>query len=229
MAWSRAGGAEAALVDCFASALRPPTQRAAEPSPRPSFVINVRGGAANRSLAVLATAAAVRGAGSWRALLEAGAQAKEGGQAARGGAAPAATTAVRPSVASLPSLTCSGAPTLDAAAVATAATTAAATAAEAEAKAAEAAAWPAVAAKHGFCGVTNDGVEGSCSRGDAGSWNTRQHRVTSFGDCVARCVGCARCRYVTYAADEDDCSWCVLQPATQSGAGCNPRWFRLQP
>ena len=80
-------------MDCFASALRPPTQRAAEPSPRPSFVINVRGGAANRSLAVLATAAAVRGAGSWRALLEAGAQAKEGGQAGqagRGGAAPAA-------------------------------------------------------------------------------------------------------------------------------------------
>ena len=62
-----------------------------------------------------------------------------------------------------------------------------------------------------------------------GSWNTRQHRVTSFGDCVARCVGCARCRYVTYAADEDDCSWCVLQPATQGGAGCNPKRRRLQP
>ena len=49
----------------------------------------------------------------------------------------------------------------------------------------------------------------SCARGDAGSWNARQHRVTSFDDCVARCVGCARCRFVTCAADEEPCAWYI--------------------
>jgi len=115
---------------------------------------------------VLATAAAVRGAGSWRALLEAGARPEAGGQVTAGG------TAVRPSVASLASLTCGGAPPRDPAVTTPATTPAAATA---QTTAVEGAAWPASAARHGFCGVTNDGVEGSCARGDAGSWHTPLH------------------------------------------------------
>ena len=118
---------------------------------------------------MLATAAAVRGAGSWRALLEAGARPEAGGQVTAGG------TAVRPSVASLASLTCGGAPPHHPAVTTPAATPATTAAAEAEGTAVEAAAWPASAARHGFCGVTNDGVEGSCARGDAGSWHTPLH------------------------------------------------------
>lgn len=67
--------------------------------------------------------------------------------------------------------------------------------------------WPANVSLTGFCGVTNEGVEGSCERGDSGSWNTRVHRVRSFSDCVGRCTLCARCAYVTYSPDNDDCSW----------------------
>jgi hypothetical protein len=67
--------------------------------------------------------------------------------------------------------------------------------------------WPDNVSHVGFCGVTNEGVEGDCARGDSGSWNTRVHRVRTFADCVGRCVLCARCSYVTYSPDNDDCSW----------------------
>ena len=67
--------------------------------------------------------------------------------------------------------------------------------------------WPLNASRVGFCGVTNEGVEGDCARGDSGSWNTRVHRIHSFAACVGRCVMCARCAYVTYSPDNDDCSW----------------------
>ena len=67
--------------------------------------------------------------------------------------------------------------------------------------------WPHNVSLTGFCGVTNEGVEGSCDRGHSGSWNTRAHRVRSFADCVGRCLLCARCAYVTYSPDNDDCSW----------------------
>ena len=68
--------------------------------------------------------------------------------------------------------------------------------------------WPANASLVGFCGVTNEGVEGDCNaRQSKGSWNTRHHRIRSFSDCVGRCVMCRRCSYVTYSPDNDDCSW----------------------
>ena len=60
-------------------------------------------------------------------------------------------------------------------------------------------AWPSNMSAEGFCGVTNEGVEGDCLRGDAGSWNVRRHRVFGFADCAARCVGCRRCAYITYS------------------------------
>ena len=55
-----------------------------------------------------------------------------------------------------------------------------------------AASWPTNVSSVGFCGVTNEGVEGSCARGDRGSWNTRVHRIKSFADCVGRCTLCQR-------------------------------------
>ena len=67
--------------------------------------------------------------------------------------------------------------------------------------------WPGNVSLTGFCGVTNEGVEGSCENGDSGSWNTRMHRVRSFADCAGRCALCARCSYVTYSPENDDCSW----------------------
>ena len=95
-----------------------------------------------------------------------------------------------------------------AAAAAAAATAAATAAAEAEGTAVEGAAWPASAARHGFCGVTNDGVEGDCARqGSKGSWANGVHRIRGMDDCVGRCVACDGCRYVTYSAENEDCSW----------------------
>lgn len=48
-------------------------------------------------------------------------------------------------------------------------------------------AWPLNESKEGFCGVTYDGVEGDCENPkDAGSWNTRKHRVFSFSQCAAK-------------------------------------------
>ena len=73
--------------------------------------------------------------------------------------------------------------------------------------------WPANASRNGFCGVTNDGVEGQCSGSHSdrgrfvGSWFARIHRIRSFADCAGRCVACARCAFVTYSPANDDCSW----------------------
>jgi len=74
--------------------------------------------------------------------------------------------------------------------------------------------WPHNVSKVGFCGVTNEGVEGDCTRGDRGSWNTRQHRVRSFADCIGRCHACTRCSFVSYSPQNDDCSW-------YSSSACN--------
>lgn len=69
--------------------------------------------------------------------------------------------------------------------------------------------WPGNVSRPGFCGVTNDGVEGSCrgKRPSQGSWSVRDHRIISFAECAARCALCANCRFVTYSPSEDDCSW----------------------
>ena len=50
---------------------------------------------------------------------------------------------------------------------------------------------------------------GSCTTGVKGSWNTDAYNIRSMGDCVARCRGCSRCRYVSLslAAAHQDCSW----------------------
>ena len=83
--------------------------------------------------------------------------------------------------------------------------------------------WPLNESREGFCGVTNEGVEGDCSRsGDAGSWNTRKHRVNSFEQCAARCVGCRRCAYVTYSPDNEDCSWYSSRRCSLARLGREP-------
>ena len=69
-------------------------------------------------------------------------------------------------------------------------------------------AWVASEAAVGFCGVTNDGVEGDCARqGSKGSWANGVHRIRGMDDCVGRCLACDGCRYVTYSAENEDCSW----------------------
>ncbi len=79
--------------------------------------------------------------------------------------------------------------------------------------------WPHNVSKVGFCGVTNDGVEGDCARGDSGSWNTRVHRVRSFEDCIGRCAACARCSFVTYSPQNDDCSWYSSRACNMNALG----------
>ena len=205
VSWSTAGGAEAALANCVVTALRrtaattattsTATTTAATTTTTTAVAAVVRlSGAANRTVGVVATQAAVRGAArgdrtgtgggggsAWRALMRV---AGSGGQRGSQGLPAQMCADVRP-----------------------VAVAQAAAAAAAAGGTGGGGGWPAAAAVRGFCGITNDGVEGDCGRGDKGSWNTREHRVRSFADCAARCVACARCRYVTYAADEDDCSW----------------------
>ena len=198
VSWSTAGGAEAALANCVVTALR--RTAAATTTATGADVTAVApvirlSGAANRTVGVVATQAAVQGV--------------RGARGDRTGTGTGGVSAWRTLMRTAGSGRLRGTHGLPAqvcADVRPVAVAQAAAAAEAAAGSSSSS-WPAAAAVRGFCGITNDGVEGDCARGDKGSWNTREHRVRSFADCAARCVACARCRYVTYAADEDDCSW----------------------
>ena len=57
----------------------------------------------------------------------------------------------------------------------------------------------------GYCGVTAD--EGDCARSDKGSWALGKYQIRHLVECVARCRGCARCRYVSYSPAHDECAW----------------------
>ena len=78
----------------------------------------------------------------------------------------------------------------------------------------------------GYCAVTSGGP-GDCAAGGKGSWPLRSVRghwllENALADCVARCEGCARCRYVSVSARHADCSWfheCELEQLKQDVAG----------
>lgn len=79
-------------------------------------------------------------------------------------------------------------------------------------------------ARTGYCAWTEPG-RASCRTADKGTWNADLHNIRSMADCVAKCRGCANCRYVSLslAPAHRDCSWyracdlSRLHPAPRSG------------
>ena len=56
---------------------------------------------------------------------------------------------------------------------------------------------------HGHCGVTDVGPS-DCAIAERGSWP-----ATTMDDCVARCLACENCNFVSLSTDpgNQDCSW----------------------
>ena len=70
------------------------------------------------------------------------------------------------------------------------------------------------ATARGYCARTCDGDEGDCAIGDLGTWPGRKYGILGLTACAAACRRCARCRYVSFSAKNDDCSWfhsCSMQ------------------
>ena len=61
----------------------------------------------------------------------------------------------------------------------------------------------------GHCGMASAGAD--CARDDEGSWALSASDTVSAhaaaGACMRRCLGCSRCRYVSYSLTWADCSW----------------------
>eukprot|EP00966_Prymnesium_polylepis_P308587 7131037-Prymnesium_polylepis.1 len=100
---------------------------------------------------------------------------------------------------------------------------------------------PLTSAVHdGYCGETLDGEINDCSRDSFGSLGPLQpaHLVnwsTAWSVCAARCLGCARCRYLTVSLQHADCSWyarCDLKSIRRKPTGFlsrRVRWSKLPP
>ena len=98
----------------------------------------------------------------------------------------------------------------------------------------------------GYCAQTKDNDPGDCAGGLQGSWSTGLHGISSLAHCAVRChkmdlallpnyhalqctyqvrcLGCARCRLVSYSQQFDDCSWfhrCSLRALQVKGPGRN--------
>jgi hypothetical protein len=79
----------------------------------------------------------------------------------------------------------------------------------------------------GYCAVTRGGPS-DCAAGSMGSWRLsaearkRWRLDAALAECVARCRGCERCRYISVSARHGDCSWtheCDLDGLKRDVAG----------
>ena len=61
------------------------------------------------------------------------------------------------------------------------------------------------AVSNGTCGTT--GYNQDCATRDAGAWNTTADGIKTLAECAARCMGCARCEFVSFLLKHEDCSW----------------------
>ena len=61
-----------------------------------------------------------------------------------------------------------------------------------------------VAQGNGACGATENG--GDCATDSQGAWPMAAPRH-SLTTCIAMCRCCERCRYISYSAQNGDCSW----------------------
>ena len=65
---------------------------------------------------------------------------------------------------------------------------------------------------HGICDTTSFSdapFSESCERDFKGAWDVRdnQYRLRGIDDCVALCRRCFRCAFVSFSAENHDCSW----------------------
>ena len=79
----------------------------------------------------------------------------------------------------------------------------------------------------GYCGVTEGGTnEAYCEKGAHGAFP----RVSNLRSCIARCLECSRCAFVSYSKRFDDCSWYSTCNETKSEIpeqppGAGAQWF----
>ena len=65
---------------------------------------------------------------------------------------------------------------------------------------------------HGYCSTTGDGM-GDCLAGHIGSWKLsstilkKQTVSSAMDECVAGCLLCSRCNYVSTSLFENECAW----------------------
>ena len=57
----------------------------------------------------------------------------------------------------------------------------------------------------GVCGVTTFHMH-DCERGESGAWEL-VGKLRTLRTCAELCLGCARCRYVSFSQARGDCSW----------------------
>jgi len=57
----------------------------------------------------------------------------------------------------------------------------------------------------GYCETTAS--EGDCGQSSKGYWQLARHGIHDLAQCVARCHGCAHCRYVSFSWAHDECAW----------------------
>ncbi|KAL1511591.1 hypothetical protein AB1Y20_006385 [Prymnesium parvum] len=73
----------------------------------------------------------------------------------------------------------------------------------------------------GYCEVTAAG-RGDCVAGPKGSF-----AVGEPEDCVQKCLGCPRCRFVSFSRENNDCSWFYACPRRGTSAVASPVNGRL--
>ena len=72
---------------------------------------------------------------------------------------------------------------------------------------------------NGACGATENG--GDCATDDQGAWPMSPPKH-SLATCIAMCRCCERCRYISFSAENKDCSWfaaCRMDRLTQPNTG----------
>ena len=70
----------------------------------------------------------------------------------------------------------------------------------------------------GYCETTT-WDEGDCSSGQKGSWQADKHGISSLNECAIRCLRCARCRFVSYSSQQNDCGWFQRCPGFHQAPG----------
>ena len=76
---------------------------------------------------------------------------------------------------------------------------------------------------NGACGATENG--GDCATDDQGAWPMSPPKH-SLATCIAMCRCCERCRYISFSAENKDCSWfaaCRMDRLTQPNTGGTTR------
>ena len=66
---------------------------------------------------------------------------------------------------------------------------------------------PGVRYQDGYCYATPLGEEGSCDTGRHGAWDTAVYSIRNMQHYIRKCLRCANCNFVSYTAQQNDCSW----------------------